>query len=351
MKSKIIKEDGVTVGFKYDKHFKNQDYEIFFNTSSGFELLRGIDGKPDPFSLELPSLIDVGIMGHCKNRCPFCYQGNEYEPHMSLENFKRIIDETKHHVNQVALGGRGDPNHHPNFHEIVEYARVNGVVPNYTTSGNLLTEDQIETSKMCGAVAVSNYVGPEMYSALNRFLDAGIKTNIHYLLTRNTFFDATKILHGDNPWVSHVPKVVPFPLHKVNAVVFLLFKQKGRGEKLDWLPTDDQLRIFAKAVANSKDWNLKIKIGMDSCLVNHVVKHVDLPMTMAMAVDTCEGARMSMYITPNMEATPCSFADKSMRISLEGTTIQDVWENGESFNKFRKTLTACGYTCPAIMED
>jgi len=351
MKTKIIKEGNQSVAFQYDKYFKNDDYEIFFNMKSGFELMRGIDKKDDPFQLELPSLIDVGIMGHCKNKCPFCYQGNDYEPHMTLENFKRIIDETKHHVNQVALGGRGDPNLHPNFREIIEYARSNGVVPNYTTSGFGLTDDQIETSKMCGAVAVSNYKTAEMYSALNRFFDAGIKTNIHFLLTKNTFFDAAKILNGDNPWVSHVPKVKPFELKKLNAVVFLLFKQKGRGEKLDWLPNEDQLRVFAKAIENSASKDLDIKIGMDSCLINHVVKHVDLPVSISMAVDTCEGARMSMYITPGMEATPCSFADKDMRVPLEGTTIKEVWTNGEPFKKFRETLRACSYTCPATKED
>ena len=325
-----------------------EDYEIFFNTQSGFELLRGRDGKPDPFSLELPSLIDVGIMGHCKNKCPFCYQGNEYEPHMSLENFKRIIDETKHHVNQIALGGRGDPNLHPNFREIVEYARANGVVPNYTTSGFGLTDDQIKASQMCGAVAVSNYKTQETYDALNRLIDAGIKTNIHFLLTKNTFFDAIKILHNYNPWASIVPRIIPFDLNKINAIVFLLFKQKGRGSQLDWLPNSDQLRVFSKALADIDNKGLKTKIGMDSCLINHVIKYVTLPPSIAMAIDTCEGARMSMYITPSMEATPCSFSDKAQRISLKNKTIKEIWENGESFKQFRKVLMKTKNNCPVI---
>ena len=71
---------------------------------------------------------------------------------MTLENFKSIIDQVKHHVNQVALGGRGDPNLHPQFKEFVEYAKNNGVIPNYTTSGVNLTEEQIKVSMLCGAV-------------------------------------------------------------------------------------------------------------------------------------------------------------------------------------------------------
>jgi biotin synthase-like enzyme len=139
----------------FNKFFANKEYAIMFNTKTGFEVIQGINGKDDPFSLELPSLLDVGIMGHCVHSCPFCYQGHAEEPNMTLHNFKVIVDATKHHVNQIALGGRGDPNHHENFAEIVEYTRKNGMVPNYTTSGIDLTDEQIEISKLCGAVAVS----------------------------------------------------------------------------------------------------------------------------------------------------------------------------------------------------
>jgi MoaA/NifB/PqqE/SkfB family radical SAM enzyme len=141
----------------FDKVFKNSNYEIFFASSSGLEIMRGVNGKEDPFSLYLPSLLDVGIMGHCKNKCSFCYQGHSNRPNMNIEDFKSIIDQVKHHTNQVALGGRGDPNQHENFEEIISYARKNEVVPNYTTSGIDLTDEQIEISKMCGAVAVSDY--------------------------------------------------------------------------------------------------------------------------------------------------------------------------------------------------
>jgi len=269
---------------------------------------------------------------------------------MTLENFKRIIDETKHHVNQVALGGRGDPNLHPNFKEIVEYARSNGVVPNYTTSGFGLTDEQIEISKQCGSVAVSNYKNLEMYNALNKLTAAGIKTNIHYLLTKNTFFDGVKILNGYNPWIQIVPRIpAPFELEKINAIVFLLFKQKGRGEKLDWTPNSDQLRVFSKAVLNYEKYDIPVKIGMDSCLINHVITYVDLPVKIDMGVDTCEGARLSMYITPNMEATPCSFADKDMRVSLKDTTIKNVWDNSKPFKKFRENLKENKTTCPVIL--
>ncbi len=156
MITKILKtsDKSFMIG-QFDKRFANNKYELLFNSQTGFEVLRGINGNSDPFQLEFLSMLDVGIMGHCINKCEICYQGRKYEDNMTLDNFKKIIDESKYHANQVALGGRGDPNLHENFKEILEYCRENNVTPNYTTSGNNLTDEQIEISKLCGAVAVS----------------------------------------------------------------------------------------------------------------------------------------------------------------------------------------------------
>ena len=341
----IDEEKGIHIKFKYNKHFANDTYEIFYNTDTGFELIQGINDNPDPTVLELPSLLDVGIMGGCPNQCSFCYQGDKSEPHMTFENFKRIIDETKHHVNQVALGGRGDPNLHPDFRRIVEYSRSNGVVPNYTTSGVGITEDHIETSKLCGAVAVSDYRKEESYRAINMFLDAGIKTNIHFIFSNSSYQDVLKILWGGNPWQKLVPRINPFPFEKINAVVFLLFKPQGRGKNLDWLPNKLQLSTFADLIVSKP--HAQVGIGMDSCLVNHVKQYAEkMPMYLDIVVDTCEGARASMYITPSMFAKPCSFSDESFEVPLRGTTIKDVWDNSDPFISFRKDLEQNPCKCP-----
>src|SRR5574340_261312 len=89
-----------------------KDYIILFNKKTGVEVMSGINGAPDPFVLEMPSMIDIGIMGRCFNKCQMCYQGSKEQDNMTLENYKKLINEVKDVVNQVALGGRGDPNHH-----------------------------------------------------------------------------------------------------------------------------------------------------------------------------------------------------------------------------------------------
>lgn len=145
---------------------ENRFVEIF-NPQNGFYLRtgvldeNGVDSGIDSFMRNFPSLLDIGIMGHCKNSkyCTIgCYQGKIAKPNMSLPVFKNIIDQCKGKTFEVALGGFGSPNEHEDFEEIIKYAYENGVVPNYTTSGIELTDEQIEaTKKYCGAIAVSLY--------------------------------------------------------------------------------------------------------------------------------------------------------------------------------------------------
>ena len=330
------------------KVIETDKYRIKFDLSTGREELEGINGNPDPFSLEYPSLMDIGIMGHCSNRCEFCYQGDEQKPNMTLDNFKRIVDESKGYVNQIALGGRGSPNEHENFKEILEYCRNNFIIPNYTTSGFNLTDEQIEISKMCGAVAVSDYNQDYTYSAINRFIDAGIKTNIHFLFSKKSFLKAIGILFGDDVWGGKIK------IEGLNAIVFLLFKPQGRGKKLEnWAVDSDMLKVFCHGVFDKKLASLRVvrnskfKIGMDSCLVNKVKQTgVHLTKMEEESMDTCEGARMSMYISPDMKMIPCSFGGDANGISLEGRSIKDVWDNSDTFKKFRDVLQNNSACCP-----
>lgn len=323
----------------FTKQFRNHDYELLFSEITGFEILQGINGKADPFYLELPSLLDVGIMGSCRNKCSFCYQGDANEPNMKFDDFKIIIDQTKHHVNQVALGGRGDPNKHENFAEIVKYCRDNKVVPNYTTSGIDLTDKEVEISKRCGAVGVSDYGKDFTFKAIKKLLDSKIQVCIHLIYSRNSHDKIIKILKGEDVWDGKVDT------NRLFSVLFLLFKPQGSGKNLDWSPTNSQLKEFSKLIFKPKS---KFMIGIDSCLANHVLKYEKPDKLQAMAIDTCEGSRQSGYITPDMKMMPCSFADRS-KFTVKITdkqNIYDIWNKSFIFKRFRNVLYGNPMQCP-----
>lgn len=323
---------------------KDKKYRFWtaFDMESGAYVRSGIlddkgkDSGEDPFMASYPHLIDVGIMGHCihgkSGLCAKagigCYQSGKYvvEANMSVEDFRSIATQSKGRCNQIALGGRGDPDTHEHFEEILKICRENQLVPNFTTSGFGMNEEKAKLcKKYCGAVAVSWYRNSYTYQAIEYLLYEKVKTNIHFVLSKNSIDEAIQRLK-DNAF----PK-------GINAVIFLLHKPVGQGLREDVLSIEDEK---VKAFFEQVDKRHPFKVGMDSCNVPgalHFCKSI-LPASL----DTCEAARFSCYIGPDMYMVPCSFDQKNKyQVSLREMNIEEAW-NSVPFEKFRnKMRNAC----------
>lgn len=321
---------------------KQYHFKSAFDMNTGAYVRTGIigeDGKDtgvDPFMASYPHLIDVGVMGHCihgkTGLCAKagigCYQSGLMieQPNMVVEDFRWIAEQSKHRCNQFALGGRGDPDQHEHFEELLQICRENDLVPNFTTSGYGMTpEIAAVCKKYCGAVAVSWYRSVYTLDAIRMLLDAGVKTNIHYVLGKNSIDEAIKRLEKND-----------FP-SGINAVIFLLHKPAGQGTKANVLDfADPRVKRFFEQTGRRHTF----RIGMDSCNVPGVVNFCRN--VVPESLDTCEGGRFSCYISPDMYMTPCSFdQDKRYYVSLRDYSVEEAW-NSETFEAFRKRLlVAC----------
>lgn len=329
---------------RYIIHDKKYKFKYAFDTKTGGYVRTGIlddngeDTGVDPFMGSYPHLIDVGIMGHCihgkTGLCVKagigCYQSGLLieKPNMSVENFRKIAEQSRRRCNQFALGGRGDPDQHENFEEILKICRDNDLVPNFTTSGYGMTSEIAALCKeYCGAVAVSWYRSEYTLNAINMLLEAGVKTNIHYVLGNNSIDEAIARLKNNS-----------FP-KGINAVVFLLHKPAGQGSHDNVLsPSDPRVKEFFDEVDKGKHPH---KIGMDSCCVPGLVNYCKN--IVPEALDTCEGGRFSCYVSADMKLLPCSFdQDERYAVSLEDKTIEEAW-NSEAFDSFRNSLRS---RCP-----
>ncbi len=331
---------------KYRIEDKKYHFNSYFDTESGFYLRTGIlddegrDTGEDPFMASFPHLIDVGIMGHCihgkTGLCSKagigCYQSGLLieEPNMTVENFRWIAEQCNGRCNQLALGGRGDPDQHESFEEILKISRDNNLVPNFTTSGYGMTPDTAEIcKKYCGAVAVSWYRSEYTVNAIRMLLEAGVKTNIHYVLGRNSIDEAVERLKKND-----------FP-EGINAVIFLLHKPAGQGVSSNILSVSDpRVGEFFGLLDNKHPY----KIGMDSCNIPGALRYCRS--IMYESLDTCEGGRFSCYIGADMIMLPCSFDQKKdYQVSLIGTTIEEAW-NSEPFERFRDRMRNSCPDCP-----
>lgn len=328
---------------------KKNKFISTFNPETGYYVRSGVidengnDTGIDPFMASFPQLIDVGVMGHCKHGqlglCiksgVQCYQNGlkTHKPNMTLENFKRIVDECSGKTFQFALGGRGDVDQHENFEEILAYCRQKNIVPNFTSSGLGFNQRIVDICKeYCGAIAISEYRSSYTLQAINMLIDTGVKTNLHYVLGRNTIDEAINRLQHK-----------AFP-KELNAIIFLLHKPVGLGKDenvLDSVKDAYKLKTFFDLVDNQKySW----KIGFDSCTIPGIINLTNN--INPDSIDTCEGGRYSMYITSDMYALPCSFDNQDMKyaFNISNDSIQNAWDSNqfESFrNHFKLSCPNC----------
>ena len=165
--------------------------------------------------------------------------------------------------------------------------------------------------KYCGAVAVSWYRNEYTIKAINTLLEAGVRTNVHYVLGKNSIDEAIDRMKNHT-----------FP-KGINAVIFLLHKPVGQGTKINMLSVDDPK---VKEFFEEFDKAHPFKVGIDSCNVPGAIRFCKniLPESL----DTCEGGRYSCYISADMQMTPCSFDQtKKYYVSLKDKTIEEVWNS------------------------
>lgn len=325
---------------------KEKDFISFFDEKTGNYIRTGIlaggkDTGKDPFMASFPELLDVGIMGHCihgkTGLCLAsgveCYQDGYHsdKENMKLEDFREIARQCRGKTFQFALGGCGDPDQHENFEEILKICVENQIVPNFTTSGFGMTKEIADLcKKYCGAVAVSWYRSSYTWKAVELLLNAGVKTNIHFVLTKDSVEEALELLQTGG-----------FP-EGINAVIFLLHKPVGLGTKEKMITSDN--REFQSFIRYITKESFQHKIGFDSCTVPALI---NTPGTVDMdSLDTCEGGRWSAYITSDMKMLPCSFDNQELRwsVDLKTHTISEAWTSPafEDFrNHFRRACPQC----------
>lgn len=326
---------------------REKEFVSVFDEATGRYFRTGIlengkDTGKDPFMSSFPELLDIGIMGHCihgrQGLCMQagveCYQDGLHaqNPNMSLADFERIAKECRGKTYQFALGGCGDPEQHEHFEDILKICHDNHIVPNFTTSGLGMTEEIARLcKKYCGAVAVSWYRSEYTNHAIKLLTDSGVKTNIHYVLSKNTIGEAITNL-----------KKHKFP-PEVNAIVFLLHKPIGLGSRDNLITSESkEFRDFLWFIDAGE--HLPYKLGFDSCTVPALITNSGT--ISPDSLDTCEGARWSAYITADMKMLPCSFDNQEQRwaVDLRENTIKEVWDSEvfEDFrNHFRKSCPHC----------
>ena len=330
------------------KTLRSNDYNFVFDKETGFFARWGQTEKDDPqFSPFGPEIADIEISTVCHGVpgvgvCKFCYKSNTPKgQNMSLDTFKKLFHKLPKTVTQIAFG-IGDIDSNPDMWAIFDYAKFNGVTPNVTINGSGITREIADRlASTCGAVAISLYDEELTYNTIKMLTDRGMKqVNVHYMVSIQTADGAMQLLHD---------RLTDERLSKLNAIVFLGLKPKGRAKgHFDVLPIEKFKELVDFALTN------KIGIGFDSCSQPRFIKSVENNIDYDKFVEiseACEATLFSSYFNTKGEYFPCSFiegenvengGDWTQGIDSTNCSdfIEDIWNN-EKTVQFRQKCLSC----------
>ena len=291
------------------KRVRSRTYNYDFNKETGFFARWGETPAHDPSYSPLgPEILDIEISTDgCPNACDFCYKDNRAgaPTNMSLSTFESIIRKFPKSLTQVAFGITG-VTANPDFLAMMQLCRRIGIIPNFTLSGTDLEEGFArQCAEVVGAVAVSAHPANKdtCYDTVKIFTDLGVgQTNIHVLLSQETLPSAYEVLHD---------RLNDARLARMNAVVFLGVKPKGRAEG-KYTP----LSINAFAELTQFCYRSGIPFGFDSCSAPKFEATVrdgrwddHRKARMLQLSESCESLLFSGYINVAGDSWMCSFAE------------------------------------------
>lgn len=318
-----------------------KNFNMVFKKETGYTVTWGKTKDEDPdYCPGGPIIADFEISSVCDEGCAQCYKSNTvHGNNMSFEVFKNIFHKLPRTLTQIAFG-IGNITACPDLKNIFDYCKNNDyqyIVPNVTINGSHMTEEWFDyLAKTCGAVAVSYYDLDKCFNSVKELTDRGMtQCNIHAILSEDTFsscMDLIDKIQSDER------------LSKLNAVVFLMLKNKGRGKNLERI-SDKNYNVFIKKLFDSK-----IRFGFDSCGSGRLVNY-GIPKEVEQFVEPCESGLFSMYCNTEGIFFPCSFTEGVEEwehgIDLKNINdfISDVWEN-DRVKEWRKCLLGNCRNCP-----
>lgn len=324
---------------KNRKILHSESINYFFNKDTGYMAVWGKTQEEDPeFSPYGPFIMDIEISTICHAGCKFCYKSNTADgKNMDLETFKKLFSKFPKVLTQIAFGiGSVDTN--PDMIAIMQHCRENGIIPNVTVNGFRMSDEIIDQlASVVGAVAISNYGKNSCYETVKKFTDRGLKqVNIHQLVseeTKSQIYELINDIKTDDR------------LSKLNAVVFLSLKQRGRGEGMTPISQEEFKKIVDLCFEND------IPMGFDSCGAQKFMKSIDGRPDydkLYQLIEPCESGIFSYYINSEGKSFPCSFTENGDGIDVLNCNdfIEDVWMNPLTV-AWRKKLLDNNRFCPA----
>lgn len=324
----------------------SSSYHYLFDKKNGEFWRWGETTKDDPdYSPVSAEILDLEVTTSCKGIngtiCPFCYKANTPSgKNMSFDTFKTIFHNMTRNLTQIAFGADSQAISNPDLFKMMEYCRDNSyqeIIPNITVA-QISDKTADILSKVCGAVAVSRYSDKDVcYDSVEKLTKNGMdQVNIHQMISSETYSQALNTVYD---------RETDSRLEKLNAIVFLSLKQRGRG--INHTPLSQEQ--FNLLIRNSLENN--VTVGFDSCsapkfmkLISEDEKYKKNYEAFNTMSEPCESSLFSAYINVDGHFYPCSFCEGigEWKTGIDCTKesmnfIDDCWDHPR-VKEFRTNL-------------
>ena len=328
------------------KIVRTDSYNYNFNSKNGYFERWGVNKYEDSISAPFPEILDLECTTICSKGCKFCYKSNTCNGiNMGFDEFKYILDllkpaKNKIGITQIAFGADYNLQSNPDLWRMMKYSRDCNVVPNITCA-EVSDEVAIKLKEFCGAVAISRYDDKsKCYDSVKTLTNLDMaQINIHQLLAKETLPMIYETLED----IKNDPR-----LEKLNAIVFLSLKQKGRGTSYNVADFNDVSKLFDYCFEHN------ICFGLDSCGATKFLTYIDNNPELEYlkeVVEPCESSLFSSYINAEGKFFPCSFCENqdSWSDGIDVLKVSDfekeVWNHPKTI-EFKSKLLKCNRKCP-----
>jgi GeoRSP system radical SAM/SPASM protein len=290
--------------------------------------------------LASPVTVNWGITARCNFVCSHCFSRLDQAPELDPEEARRVVDILVDHSVMFLNYGTGEPLLRKDLFELTAYATGRGLKVTMNSNGSLLDEDAADRIKAAGFHGVGISIDsadaathdsfrrmPGSFEkavlAAKRLRDRGVPLSISSVIC--------KINHADFPGLVALAKELG-----AHTIDLHNFKCSGMGglnkEKLDLTP--DEWKAFYERAVPMREAEKDIEIAFDDPILS-LLNAEDKEALVAGSV--C--GKLSLYIKPNGEITPCGFIPVTIGHIL-ADDFGAVWEGSPVLEHLRHKSAA-----------
>jgi radical SAM protein with 4Fe4S-binding SPASM domain len=289
--------------------------------------------------LSAPTTVHLSLTEACNLDCPACYVVKSEEPPLNTSQVEQLINElAEMKVFQLAIGG-GEPFLRKDLGHLVRYARQQGLVPNVTTNGTLLTQERLaEIRGFVGQIQLSlNGYDAESHeahrtpgsfektlSAMKLLREMDMTFGVNILVTRGSDFSRTARL------------AIEQGARQVNAL-----RPKPAANDSQWFhrysPLPGELIKLRRELDRLTLEYPEVRFTVDAALV-FLMGDLTSDELQAHAIYGCDAGVRSIAVRANGQVYPCSqFSEREFCAgNVTEAGLGSIWHEAAVLWRFRE---------------